>query len=127
MCLAQLTSKKCHNQMLLLRTGPGTTQCRGLSACLIRSCLKADGIPGWLLVCGRYLWTVTSTASLLQALQEDNVKVMTINPAQVSSPMTWSRPDAEYIPDLMIQPKEVADLCLAAFKVCLPKAMHAGW
>lgn len=55
---------------------------------------------------------------LLQALQEDNVKVMTINPAQVSTPMTWSRPDSEYIPDLMIQPQEVADMCVFAFKVC---------
>lgn len=54
---------------------------------------------------------------LLQALQEDNVKVMTINPAQVSTPMTWSRPDSEYIPDLMIQPQEVADMCVFAFKV----------
>ena len=56
---------------------------------------------------------------LLQALQEDNVKVMTINPAQVSTPMTWSRPDSEYIPDLMIQPKEVADMCVFAFKVMM--------
>ena len=53
---------------------------------------------------------------MLQALQQDNVKVMTINPAQVSTPMTWSRPDSEYIPDLMIQPKEVADMCVFAFK-----------
>ena len=44
---------------------------------------------------------------------------MTINPAQVSTPMTWSRPDSEYIPDLMIQPQEVADLCVFAFKVHL--------
>ena len=55
----------------------------------------------------------------LQALQEDGVKVMTINPAQVSTPMTWSRPDSEYIPDLMIQPQEVADMCVFAFKVCI--------
>ena len=53
----------------------------------------------------------------VQALQEDGVKVMTINPAQVSTPMTWSRPDSEYIPDLMIQPQEIADLCVFAFKV----------
>ncbi len=55
-----------------------------------------------------------------QALQEDGVKVMTINPAQVSTPMTWSRPDSEYIPDLMIQPQEIADLCVFAFKVSSP-------
>lgn len=53
----------------------------------------------------------------VQALQEEGVKVMTINPAQVSTPMTWSRPDSEYIPDLMIQPSEIADLCVFAFKV----------
>lgn len=53
----------------------------------------------------------------VQALQEDGVRVMTINSAQVSMPMTWSRPDSEYIPDLMIQPREIADLCVFAFKV----------
>ena len=53
----------------------------------------------------------------VQALQEDGVKVMTINSAQVSMPMTWSRPDSEYIPELMIQPREIADLCVFAFKV----------
>lgn len=58
----------------------------------------------------------------VQALQEDGVKVMTINPAQVSTPMTWSRPDSEYISDLMIQPQEIADLCVFAFKV---NAAHA--
>ena len=57
--------------------------------------------------------------TVLQALQQDNVKVMTINPAQVSTPMTWSRPDSEYIPDLMIQPKEVADMCVFAFKASI--------
>ncbi len=56
----------------------------------------------------------------LQALQEEGVKVMTINPAQVSTPMTWSRPASEYIPDLMIQPQEIADLCVFAFKVGSP-------
>ncbi len=67
----------------------------------------------------------------VQALPKNGVKVMTINPAQVSTPMTWSRPDSEYIPDLMIQPQEIADLCVFAFKVgtahaCLtaPNACH---
>ncbi|KAL0045638.1 hypothetical protein WJX82_000342 [Trebouxia sp. C0006] len=55
--------------------------------------------------------------SCFMALQEDGVKVMTINSAQVSMPMTWSRPDSEYIPDLMIQPREIADLCVFAFKL----------
>ena len=55
-----------------------------------------------------------------QALQEEGVKVMTINPAQVSSPMTRSRPDSEYIPALLIQPQEIADLCVFAFKVGSP-------
>ncbi|DBA73201.1 hypothetical protein WJX77_010872 [Trebouxia sp. C0004] len=55
--------------------------------------------------------------SCFMALQEEGVKVMTINPAQVSSPMTWSRPDSEYIPDLMIQPQEIANLCVFAFKL----------
>jgi len=55
-----------------------------------------------------------------QALQEEGVKVMTINPAQVNSPMTRSRPDSEYIPDLLIQPQEIADLCVFAFKVGSP-------
>ena len=40
---------------------------------------------------------------LVQALKEENIKVLTVNPAQTSTHMTWDRPDSEYIPDKMIQ------------------------
>ena len=39
----------------------------------------------------------------MQALKEENIKVLTVNPAQTSTHMTWDRPDSEYIPDKMIQ------------------------
>jgi hypothetical protein len=52
-----------------------------------------------------------------QALKADGIKVMTINPAQVSTPMTWSRPDAEYIPEMMIQPHEVAAAAMLMFRM----------
>jgi short-subunit dehydrogenase len=53
----------------------------------------------------------------VQALKSENIKVLTVNPAQTSTPMTWSRPDAEYIPDKMIQPSEIADAILLTFKM----------
>lgn len=39
----------------------------------------------------------------MQALKTENIKVLTVNPAQTSTHMTWDRPDSEYIPDKMIQ------------------------
>lgn len=52
-----------------------------------------------------------------QALKSDNIKVLTVNPAQVSTPMTWSRPDAEYLPDKMIQPSEIAEAIIMTFRL----------
>jgi NADP-dependent 3-hydroxy acid dehydrogenase YdfG len=52
-----------------------------------------------------------------QALKSDNIKVLTVNPAQVSTPMTWSRPDAEYLPDKMIQPSEIAEAIVMTFRL----------
>lgn len=31
--------------------------------------------------------------------------------------MTWSRPDAEYIPDKMIQPSEIAEAIMLTFRM----------
>lgn len=52
-----------------------------------------------------------------QALKSDKIKVLTVNPAQVSTPMTWSRPDAEYLPDKMIQPSEIAEAIIMTFRL----------
>lgn len=38
-----------------------------------------------------------------QALKSENIKVLCVNPAQTSTPMTWNRPDADYIPEKMLQ------------------------
>lgn len=60
---------------------------------------------------------ILRTLLALQALKADKIKVLTINPAQTSTPMTWSRPDAEYLPDKMIQPDEIAEAILMTFKL----------
>lgn len=52
-----------------------------------------------------------------QALKSENIKVLTVNPAQTSTPMTWERPDAEYIPEKMIQPENIADMILMTFRM----------
>ena len=57
------------------------------------------------------------SALALQALKTEKIKVLTVNPAQTSTPMTWSRPDAEYLPDKMIQPDEIAEAILMTFKM----------
>ena len=54
---------------------------------------------------------------MLQALKSENIKVLTVNPAQVSTPMTWSRPDAEYLPEKMIQPSEIAEAIVMTFRL----------
>ena len=53
----------------------------------------------------------------MQALKTEKIKVLTVNPAQTSTPMTWSRPDAEYLPDKMIQPDEIAEAIMMTFKL----------
>ena len=57
------------------------------------------------------------SALALQGLKSEKIKVLTVNPAQTSTPMTWSRPDAEYLPDKMIQPDEIAEAILMTFKM----------
>lgn len=57
------------------------------------------------------------SAPALQGLKSEKIKVLTVNPAQTSTPMTWSRPDAEYLPDKMIQPDEIAEAILMTFKM----------
>ncbi|EIE18472.1 oxidoreductase [Coccomyxa subellipsoidea C-169] len=52
-----------------------------------------------------------------RALKSDNIKVLTVNPAQTSTPMTWSRPDAEYLPEKMIQPSEIAEAIIMTFRL----------
>jgi len=54
---------------------------------------------------------------LVQGLKAEKIKVLTVNPAQTSTPMTWSRPDAEYLPDKMIQPDEIAEAIMMTFKL----------
>ena len=53
----------------------------------------------------------------MQALKTEKIKVLTVNPAQTSTPMTWSRPDAEYLPEKMIQPDEIAEAIMMTFKL----------
>lgn len=55
--------------------------------------------------------------ALFAALKSDNIKVLTVNPAQVNTPMTRSRPDAEYLPDMMIQPREIAEAIVMTFRL----------
>ena len=60
---------------------------------------------------------------LVQALKEENIKVLTVNPAQTSTHMTWDRPDSEYIPDKMIQVCGPDSLLVLASAVSLNKCI----
>ena len=60
---------------------------------------------------------------LMQALKEENIKVLTVNPAQTSTHMTWDRPDSEYIPDKMIQVCGPDTLLVLASAVSLNKCI----
>lgn len=62
--------------------------------------------------------------SIYQSLRFDNIKVMLVNPAFVNTPMVSDSPfAAKTIPDRMIQPEDVGEVCLLPFKLsagCVP-------
>lgn len=57
------------------------------------------------------------TKACYAALKTQNVKVTTINPAQVDTSMTADRPDQTMIPELEITPQDIAETCLIPFRL----------
>lgn len=59
--------------------------------------------------------------SIYTGLRHENIKVVLINPAFVNTPLVNEKPNV--IPDRMIQPEDVAEVCLLPFKMspsCVP-------
>mmetsp|Transcript_3338 Transcript_3338/g.5851 ORF Transcript_3338/g.5851 Transcript_3338/m.5851 type:complete len:97 (+) Transcript_3338:2-292(+) len=62
--------------------------------------------------------------SIYQSLRHANIKVMLINPAFVNTPLVTGKDmDDRLLPERMIQPEDVAEVCLLPFRMsagCVP-------
>ncbi|CAE7356768.1 yoxD [Symbiodinium sp. CCMP2592] len=61
--------------------------------------------------------------SIYQGLRHDNIKVMLINPAFVNTPLVTGMGNDKLLPERMIQPEDVAEVCLLPFRMspgCVP-------
>ncbi|KAK9803537.1 hypothetical protein WJX73_005670 [Symbiochloris irregularis] len=66
-------------------------------------CTSKWGMRGWSLTCH-------------EAMKEHGIRVTTIYPPAVSTPMTWERPDMDPVTELEAQPEDIAEAALLPFK-----------